>query len=117
MVSYVAVFRCDRSLEVEVGALGVLRLKPGYYYYVGSAKSGMHRVLRHFRKGKKKRWHIDYLSEILEAVGAIIVGLAECELAACFADFESIPRFGCSDCGCESHLFYSQNLTLDFLST
>jgi Uri superfamily endonuclease len=117
VTSYVLVLRCCEYFQVRVGALGVIAFRRGYYYYVGSANSGVHRVKRHFSIKKKKRWHIDYISAKMEVVGAILSKEPECGLAQRFESFERIRGFGCSDCDCESHLFYSPTLNLEFLST
>ncbi|MDI9646355.1 MAG: DUF123 domain-containing protein [Archaeoglobales archaeon] len=117
MVSYVLIMFCDSPSKLKVGSLGILSFKDGYYYYVGSANCGMHRIKRHFKKDKKKRWHIDYITPAMQIVGAIILKDIECRVAEKFKGFERIKGFGCSDCSCDSHLFYSQNLTLEFLST
>jgi|Deesub1362A_J573_1020465.scaffolds.fasta_scaffold00362_13 Uri superfamily endonuclease len=115
--SYVLILLNYRKREIAVGRLGKLTFPSGYFYYVGSARSGIHRVKRHFAKQKKKRWHIDYISSVMTIVGAVLTHLDECELASRFSRFQQIPHFGCSDCKCTSHLFYSPNLTLEFLST
>ncbi len=109
MSSYVLVVRVDEEVEIEVGSLGALRFERGYYMYVGSAKVGISRVCRHFRKGKKLRWHIDYLTERAEAVCAYLFNLEECELSRTLAaKYRGVEKFGCSDCNCKTHLYYSK---------
>jgi len=115
--SYVLVLFNRKKRQIAVGRLGRLTFPPGYFYYVGSAKNGIHRIKRHFSKQKKKKWHIDYISSVMAIFGAVLTHLDECELASRFSRFQQIPQFGCSDCKCTSHLFYSPNLTLEFLST
>uniref|UniRef100_A0A7C2S970 DUF123 domain-containing protein n=1 Tax=Archaeoglobus fulgidus TaxID=2234 RepID=A0A7C2S970_ARCFL len=100
-----------------MGSLGFIFFRKGYYYYIGSAKSGMHRIKRHFSSRKRKRWHIDYISTRMKIIGAIIFKEPECDLAKKFKNFEGIERFGCTDCKCRSHLFYSPTINLEFLST
>uniref|UniRef100_A0A7J2TJZ6 GIY-YIG nuclease family protein n=1 Tax=Archaeoglobus fulgidus TaxID=2234 RepID=A0A7J2TJZ6_ARCFL len=112
MTSYVLIMRNSEEREIEVGKLGRIAFKPGFYYYVGSAKR-ISRLLRHFGP-KRKRWHIDYISDCFEILGAILFRSKECELAGKL-NLEKIMRFGCSDCECESHLFYSKNLTIENL--
>ena len=116
MPSYVLILFNEIEREIAVGRLGRVKFLPGYYYYVGSANSGVHRVKRHFSMQKRKRWHIDYISSILQVIGAVLTHHNECELASKFSRFQPIPHFGCSDCKCRSHLFYSSTLTLEFLS-
>ncbi len=112
--SYILIIRLTTPTKIKVGKLGTLEFKPGYYAYVGSAMNSIEaRVRRHLRKtGKKLFWHIDYLlaSEYAEVVDVLIKESnkkEECEIAGKLAErFESIPKFGCSDCKCKSHLFY-----------
>ncbi|MHC4592132.1 MAG: GIY-YIG nuclease family protein [Planctomycetota bacterium] len=102
-----------RPTRVRVGALGWVRLEPGYYCYVGSARNGLKaRVSRHFRHAAKKRhWHVDYLRERSEPVRAHVwtgEGADECVLSEALrrlAD-DSVRGFGSSDCRCPSHLHY-----------
>lgn len=117
MVSYVLLLYSQGDFRLKVGALGVIAFGKGYYYYVGSADSGVHRIKRHFSTEKKKRWHIDYISTKMETIGAILFKEQECRLAQRFENFEGVKGFGCSDCKCKSHLFYSPTLNLEFLST
>ena len=72
-----------------------------------------HRIKRHLRKRKKKRWHIDYLLEEagrLKAYPIIANTRLECSIAALLREggFDSVPNFGSSDCSCPSHLFHSR---------
>ena len=49
---------------IRIGRLGTLRLKPGYYMYVGSAlgSGGVRgRLAHHMRPAERPHWHIDYL--------------------------------------------------------
>jgi len=106
---YILILKLERRTRLKVGALGELELKPGYYLYVGSAKKGIARICRHFRKNKKLRWHIDYLSLAAEPVLAYLFQEEECDIARELAkSFEGIPHFGSSDCKCKTHLFYSE---------
>jgi Uri superfamily endonuclease len=99
-----------KGVSIEVGALGTLNLKPGYYIYVGSAMHSA-RIKRHFIKKKRARWHIDYLTPIAEEIFAIVIpGRIECILAEKLSGiFDRIKSFGCSDCRCKTHLFYSKS--------
>ncbi|MHA1784604.1 MAG: GIY-YIG nuclease family protein [Candidatus Helarchaeota archaeon] len=101
--------------NIHVGSLGILNLKKGFYIYIGSAMNGLEsRVKRHLSKRKKIHWHVDYLLENSEIVQIYIKdnGLKEeCNTAHKFHEiFKNIPKFGSSDCKCQSHLFYSENL-------
>ncbi|MDY6986268.1 MAG: GIY-YIG nuclease family protein [Candidatus Thermoplasmatota archaeon] len=111
MITYVLLIELQRTKEIEVGKLGVLRFKKGYYAYVGSAKRNMRqRLERHMREEKKLHWHIDYLLRESEIEEIFLSEKEECEVAKAFSPFYSVPGFGCSDCSCGSHLFYSEDL-------
>ncbi len=110
--SYMLIIKIESPKNLKVGSLGQVLFAPGYYIYVGSAmKTLSKRVSRHIRKGKQKRWHVDYL--ISESAGVTPVQIVsseklECQLAASLeriAD-RTIKNFGSSDCHCQSHLFY-----------
>ncbi len=112
--SYVLLIRVENPVEIKVGKLGRIKFRQGYYAYVGSAMNSIEaRVARHLRKNNKKLfWHIDYLlaNEYAEIVSVLIresEQKEECKIAQKLAEkFEAVPRFGCSDCRCGSHLFY-----------
>jgi sugar fermentation stimulation protein A len=70
------------------------------------------RLARHNRAEKRLRWHIDYLLHdpgvrLLQGLPFASRERLECPLAREVASLaeEEIPRFGCSDCRCSSHLF------------
>lgn len=99
--------------HIICGALGRLSFRSGYYLYAGSAMGGLAaRLARHHRDEKRLRWHIDYLlhdpgARLLESLPFPGPARLECPLArelAGLAD-DAVPRFGCSDCRCPSHLF------------
>ncbi len=98
-----------------VGRLGNVHFQKGFYAYVGSALSGLEaRVSRHLRDAKKTFWHIDYLLPQRYAK-EIIFGVTDCKKECDIANilhtrFEWVRGFGSSDCGCWSHLFYSESL-------
>jgi len=109
---YVLVVSVADDVCVAVGALGSLFFESGLYAYVGSGQVGLEkRVERHLRRAKKRFWHIDYL---LSSEAARVVGVfwrrggrsEECRVAG-FLCGKGVPvaGFGCSDCGCRSHLF------------
>ncbi len=64
-VGYVLLIYCPNNVVMRVGSLGETSLCRGMYLYVGSAniRNPVTRVLRHFGKGKKMHWHVDYLTE------------------------------------------------------
>lgn len=119
--TYVLIIENHADTGIEIGKRGFIQFKEGYYAYIGSALSGLEqRVGRHLRalgEGKKLHWHIDYLlASPTVAIKGVVVAKTdarkECELATTMGmHLEGIPRFGCTDCSCPSHLFYSTSLT------
>ncbi len=118
--SYLILYSLPRKRLIEIGGLGRVTFRPGYYVYAGSAmKSLSKRVERHRRIRKNLHWHIDYLSGAAEFHAALPVRSEddlECELASAMSSISewSVPGFGCSDCSCPSHLF---GFSTDPLST
>lgn len=114
--TYALVLRCTMGRTIRVGRLGTMRLRPGYYVYIGSAlgPGGLRaRIAHHLRRTKRPHWHIDYLrthvrvgqlwyccnSIRLEHHWAQVLGGAS-------GGFIARPGFGASDCDCESHLYF-----------
>ena len=114
--TYVLVLRSSSRSSVPIGRWGELDIKPGYYLYVGSAFGPggvLSRVSRHCREQKKKHWHIDYLREVTLPI-AVWYSHAPVHLEHHWADVLSgmkditaVTGFGCTDCHCNSHLFYT----------
>jgi len=109
---YVLIIQLEKTKSIKIGALGKLIFYKGMYAYTGSAQSNFHhRIKRHLRKNKKLFWHIDYLlnnedtklSNIFFKQG---IKEEECNLARLINKKGiAIPKFGSSDCRCQSHLF------------
>jgi len=102
---------------VIVGALGALVFAAGFHVYVGSAQGsgGLQRVRRHILlakdRARRPKWHIDYLltSDHFDLISVICASTEqkfECRLAGTLPG-SPVPRFGCSDCSCSSHLFFT----------
>ncbi len=103
---------------ITIGKLGEYQFRPGVYGYCGSAQSNLEaRILRHQKKEKPLRWHIDYLRRVCSYLGAVVIHLdkaGECLLAkelikipsACYP----VRGFGSSDCHCLSHLVWIPSL-------
>ncbi len=112
--SYVLILEMDRDSYIQIGKLGKIYFRKGYYAYVGSAMNGIERrVSRHLSDDKKKlHWHIDYLLRFANIVDVFYKESnrkEECRIAKEFSKkFTSIYGFGSSDCRCRSHLFFSQ---------
>ena len=108
---YILVIKLKKDTFIEIGRLGKIFFKKGFYVYVGSAMNGlMQRINRHLRKNKKTYWHIDHLlryGEIKHVFYKQNSKKEECIVANILRGrLSSIPYFGCSDCKCNSHLFY-----------
>jgi Uri superfamily endonuclease len=112
---YCLVFR-NLSCTVRIGALGEIAFRNGWHIYVGSAlgSGGLLRLERHIalsrERDKRPKWHADYLLTdrsftLRYAISAATSRPLECRLAAALGG-ERVPGFGCSDCTCNSHLFY-----------
>ena len=109
---YVLVIKLNKDTSIKIGALGKIKFKKGIYAYVGSAQNNLEkRVLRHLSKNKKTHWHIDYFlknknTEVIEIFYKQAGKQEECSLAKKInKTSRPIPKFGCSDCKCKSHLF------------
>jgi Uri superfamily endonuclease len=113
--TYALLLRSDASTSAQIGRWGCLDVRPGYYIYVGSALGPggvLARVSRHCREHKTKHWHIDYLREFTIPV-SVWYSYSPTRLEHCWAkavagltETEPVKGFGCSDCKCNSHLFF-----------
>jgi Uri superfamily endonuclease len=114
---YCLVFQTP-GCTIRIGSLGAITFRAGGYIYVGSAlgSGGLQRIVRHISlaqlRDKQPKWHVDYLLispcfSLMYAVSAVTVDPLECLIARGLNE-HSIPKFGCSDCSCTSHLFYRQ---------
>ena len=112
--TYCLIISIEKSEKLQIGNLyQAHKFKKGYYVYIGSAMNSLiARVNRHLSDDKKMHWHIDYLlksenSSIRDVLFNISDKKIECDLAKEIADNgEPVPKFGCSDCNCNSHLIY-----------
>jgi Uri superfamily endonuclease len=123
---YILIIGLKTSQKIQIGKIGKLFFKKGFYVYVGSSMNNLEkRINRHLSKEKKFHWHIDYLlekAEILEVYLKENTIKEECRIAQILNEkLENIAGFGCSDCRCSSHLFYASDkniggilLSLDF---
>jgi Uri superfamily endonuclease len=108
--SYVLILYLPADKRIRIGKLGEIEFKAGRYAYVGSAMRGIdQRVARHRRGEKRFHWHIDYLlkeASIEKVVKIESLEKTECLIAGLLRKrYGSIPHFGSSDCGCQSHLY------------
>ena len=113
--SYLFVLRLSDDKKINVGKLGNIMFKKGFYVYVGSAMANLTaRIERHQRLRKNFHWHIDSLRDVSEVVGVFSIRSSdrlECELASSVSKIAewSIRGFGSSDCACPTHLFGFKN--------
>ena len=111
---YCLIIKVKSDSEIKIGKLGLIKFHKGYYVYVGSAMNSLEsRIKRHLSSEKKLHWHVDYLlkkSEITDVVYNVSTKKIECDLSRYISNqTERIKDFGCSDCDCESHLYYFKN--------
>ena len=116
---YFLILKLNNDIDLIIGKLGTFHFRAGYYYYyIGSAlgTGGFKRVTRHFNvasgKNNTRKWHIDHLLPHSEVICSVLLPTneaLECKAARTLIEFSDfIPGFGCSDCTCKSHLFFSQ---------
>jgi len=109
------IIKLNNDRTVKIGKkLGKIEFKKGYYVYVGSAMNSLEsRIKRHLSDEKKLHWHIDYFlkeSEIEKVICNVSPKKIECELSQFLTSKAyGIEGFGCSDCDCESHLYYFES--------
>ena len=84
--------------------------------YVGSALNSVEkRIARHFRREKKKHWHIDYITSQIQPKVAVFLRdkrKLEDAIACEFLSNPSllpVPRFGASDSPLYTHLFWGRD--------
>jgi len=114
---YILLIKINKKIEEKIGSLGKIKFDRGIYAYVGSAQNNLEkRIQRHKAKNKKLRWHIDYLlnnksAEIFKVFYKKARKQEECKIAKKLSKTEkTIPKFGCSDCNCKSHLLKIKNM-------
>jgi len=123
--TYALIFSASRARQLQIGKLGRLLVKPGFYIYVGSAfgPGGLKARLAHHRKpSRRPHWHVDYLTPFVHLIecwhtcGPVRREHQWAEILSTTAGTSTpLSGFGSSDCRCRSHLFYSAskpNLTL-----
>jgi len=110
--TYLLLLWLIQPASVDVGRLGAIAFRPGWYIYVGSALGGLgQRLSRHARSIKRHHWHIDALRDVTSLV-AVAARPGRERLECAIADQLSarpgacrpVRRFGASDCRCAGHL-------------
>ena len=117
--TYALILASAGNEHLQIGRLGQLQVRSGYYVYLGSAfgPGGVKARISHHRKtATRPHWHIDYLSSSLpldEVWYSYDPIHREHQWADLFKRMEgsAIPlkKFGASDCDCVSHLFFFPN--------
>jgi Uri superfamily endonuclease len=117
---YILILKLSSEKNIGVGKLGRILFQSGYYAYIGSALSGIHRLDRHLNNIEKggvqnPHWHIDYIVphlKVVEWVFALTVkpGKEEEMANKLSGNLSYIPGFGSSDSSAPSHLFFARNL-------
>jgi Uri superfamily endonuclease len=112
--TYVLILQLQNTTHLTIGKRGEYDFPAGWYLYVGSAfgSGGLRGRLRHHLKPvTKPHWHIDYLRaaakvrEIWYAVSADAYEHRWADVLCTLPDAHiPVPRFGASDCRCETHL-------------
>ncbi len=111
---YCLIINLEKTSKIKIGKkLGYLKFDKGYYVYIGSAMNSLEsRLNRHLSDDKKLHWHIDYLLKKSEITDIIYNKnkKVECDLSQYMSTKTiGVEGFGCSDCDCESHLYYFKN--------
>ncbi|RBQ22510.1 hypothetical protein ALNOE001_18790 [Candidatus Methanobinarius endosymbioticus] len=114
--TYCLIINKKNESHINIGALGKINFKKGFYIYIGSAMNSLiPRIKRHLSDNKKLHWHVDYLlkdknTNVEEVFFNISEKKIECELVNFISKKGlKIDKFGCSDCNCNSHLIYFKN--------
>jgi sugar fermentation stimulation protein A len=113
--SYLLILQLKTDRNIDIGILGKIPFKKGFYIYVGSAMANLSkRIERHKRLRKQHHWHIDDLRAVGEFHSVLAIRSSdrlECGIAQAMSRIAkwSISGFGCSDCSCKTHLFGMAN--------
>lgn len=113
--SYLLILNLKRNRKINVGKLGKVHFRKGFYIYVGSAMANLSkRMERHRHLRKRHHWHIDELRAVAEFHSVLAIRSSErleCEVAKGMSKIAewSVPRFGSTDCSCDTHLFGTSN--------
>jgi len=115
-VTYQLIILLQKNLNLKIGSLGECHFPAGNYVYTGSAKKNLEqRIKRHFKKEKKIRWHIDYLTSHpgVKIIEVKRFSEPECQINQKTPGEILIPGFGASDCKahCDAHLKLMNKLT------
>ncbi len=119
--AYLILIELTDAVFPSIASLSMAELPAGHYVYAGSARGpgGLRaRIARHLRRGKRRHWHVDHLTEEAQSLTAFPVpGGSECKLVQSLVEsgryHQPLPGFGSSDCRhCVSHLLEAQGHNL-----
>ena len=109
--SYLLLLNLRKKANINVGSLGQISFRKGFYIYVALAMTNLSkRMERHRHPRKRHHWHIDELRSVAEFHSVLAIRSSErleCEIAKAFSKIAdwAVPGFGSSDCHCDTHLF------------
>jgi sugar fermentation stimulation protein A len=109
---------CEKSFGIKIGKIGHVRIEKGVYLYTGSAlgRGGTSlegRISRHYRRKKRVKWHVDFLTVRPEVIIKRAICLQSSERFECrinqkimtkLAAKPLAPHAGATDCNCDGHL-------------
>jgi len=114
--TYALILSCASNARIQVGRLGTMQVRRGYYVYLGSAlgPGGLRaRIAHHQKLAARPHWHIDHLRAHtrLHSVWLSYGGIRhEHEWARAMLKVKDasipVPGYGASDCSCPSHLYF-----------
>ncbi len=116
--TYTLVMVCKEPFRVKIGRIAHVRIGKGFLLYTGSAlgRGGVsleRRIERHYRKGKKVKWHVDFLTvrpeiSIKKTVCLKSLKRFECRInKLIISELMGKPvilHAGATDCKCDGHL-------------
>ena len=111
--TYVLILALRAPTELRIGCLGRIQFDSPFYLYFGSAfgPGGLEaRIKHHLHPVHRAHWHIDYFRQVAEVLCAWYSSdraRLECvwaNAALPHPGVSPVPRFGSSDCRCQSHL-------------
>ena len=117
--TYVLIIEVPKDVTFFVGSLGEIKIKKGALLYVGSGLNGVEkRIMRHFRREKKRHWHIDYITSILQPKIAVYIvderKLEDAVAKELLSNHHLTPilGFGATDSKLSTHLFWGENVDI-----
>ncbi len=117
--TYALILALQAPAELQIGCLGRIQFDSPFYLYFGSAfgPGGLEaRIRHHLQPARRAHWHIDYLRQEADVLG-VWYSYDRARLECIWANaalvqrgVSLIPRFGSSDCRCQSHLLAANRL-------